>query len=187
MEIKNKSFEQQAARAPGPSGERVSFPKFLWQTSFLSSGRGPNIPKFLKEVRIFSGHSLKELHILSQSLFKRVFNEGEVIFHEGDLGFGFYLIAHGQVKISGQGEFVLERGEFFGELALLQERNEREISAVAMEGTCLLGLFRPGLDHLINTKPAVGVKFLQALGEVVSARFVELSKELHRLKKLPPR
>ena len=54
------------------------------------------------------------------------YSKGEIIFHEGDLGNEMYVIQSGKVRIfkniSGidQTLAVLEKGDFFGEMAVLE-------------------------------------------------------------------
>ncbi|MGB0452781.1 MAG: cyclic nucleotide-binding domain-containing protein [Bacteriovoracaceae bacterium] len=170
----------------------ISMLRFVWDVSALRSNDDNNIAKFLKDLSIFKDYSISELHKLANSMYLRNFEKDEQIFKSGDLGIGFYIVVKGQVKIivegahidkHSQSELFLDTGDFFGELALLQERSERNASAIATEGTVLLGLFRPDLDNLINTDPVIAAKFLQTVSSIISQRFLNLSLEYHRMKK----
>ncbi|MFH1034071.1 MAG: cyclic nucleotide-binding domain-containing protein [Pseudomonadota bacterium] len=100
-------------------------------------------------------------------IFGRVFGKGEVVFRQGDQGDHLYIIQSGAVEISrvlGGGPpatSILLTGDFFGELALVDQR-PRSATATAIDDTRLLPLSRgsvlrravsdPGLiTHLIKT------------------------------------
>ena len=65
----------------------------------------------------------------SQGIAQLHFEKDEVIFHEGDIGDFLYIITEGQVEIlqkRGNEELrlaILGKGEFFGEMALLNQRS----------------------------------------------------------------
>jgi voltage-gated potassium channel len=49
--------------------------------------------------------------------------KGEVLMREGDLGECMYFLVNGQVEVLGRtGTFLLKQGDFFGEIALLEQR-----------------------------------------------------------------
>ena len=66
------------------------------------------------------------------------FDDGSVVFHEGDVADRFYLILSGMAKVTKKEETgeqliaLLCRGQYFGEVALI--RNERRAVTVAAEG-----------------------------------------------------
>lgn len=77
----------------------------------------------------------------------RTYKDGDLIFREGDYGKEMYVIKSGRVKIfrSGQGRevqlAVLDPGEFFGEIAVLDNRR-RSANAVASMNTELIAIDR---------------------------------------------
>lgn len=77
---------------------------------------------------------------------------------------------------------TLESGDYFGELALLQENNIRNATIVA-KGSCeLLGIFRPDLDDLISEHPKVATRLIQSLSYIVTTRLLSVSRELEKVK-----
>ncbi|OYV91090.1 MAG: hypothetical protein B7Z68_10995 [Acidobacteria bacterium 21-70-11] len=77
-----------------------------------------------------------ETHRLQELLAR--FPAGSVIFREGDLGREMFIIQKGHVRISlsvgdhEQEVAVLEKGDFFGEMALLEQSPARSATAVAV-------------------------------------------------------
>jgi signal transduction histidine kinase len=72
------------------------------------------------------------------------YEEGEIIFNEGDAGDSLYLIAQGSVKISKKGRggrqetlTYLPAGDFFGEMALVD--NARRSAQASAQRDCVLG------------------------------------------------
>ena len=63
----------------------------------------------------------------------------------------------------------LSNGDFFGEMALLEDE-VRSAAAIATDHSRLLGFFRSDLQILIERKPALGNKILQNLSKVVCTR-----------------
>jgi CRP-like cAMP-binding protein len=90
--------------------------------------------KLLGAVPIFSSLDKKHLQTLATAAAERNFNPGDVIVSEGQKGLGFYLIAEGQVTVDKAGKTVamLGPGQFFGEMALLDEQpRTANVKAVA--------------------------------------------------------
>jgi CRP-like cAMP-binding protein len=124
----------------------------------------------------------------------RRFARGEVVFHEGDPGDTLHLIAKGRVAIrvaTALGDTatlaVLGAGDFFGELALLQERS-RTASVVALEKTETLALHRDDFDQMASENPSVHAFLAQVLGaqvrrltgQVMDALYVPAEKRVLR-------
>jgi CRP-like cAMP-binding protein len=76
---------------------------------------------------------------------------GETIVRAGDEPDGFYLVVSGEVEVRGE---RLGPGEFFGELALLDETT-RSADVVAAAPSTLLRLDRPGFDAFARYSDAV--------------------------------
>ncbi len=170
--------------------------KYFWQASPLAGSKNTNIPKFLRNIKVLKHLSDYELFLYSKFLHIRSFKTGEIIFQEGDGGFGYYQILSGTVGIHLEeddnaeevqnhiGPLVkLNKYEYFGELSLLEDQNRRNASAIALEDTILLTMFKPDLEELISRYPVVGAKLLQGLSLIVVARLNNVSSELKYYKK----
>ncbi len=176
----------------------ISLLKFFWQINPLLKTAKNKIPKFLRNLEVFKNFSDYELWDLSKALHRRTFEKGDIIFRENDLGVGFYFIVRGNVDIviendhSQSGEsstelqskvvVSLEKNDYFGELALLQERHLRNATAVAKEPCELLGIFKPDLDIIINERPVIASKLLQSISLIISNRLYSVTQEVRRLK-----
>ncbi len=166
-----------------PAKLRFSTIRYFWQSNPLIGRGSESVPRFLQQLDIFKNFTSLELSILARSLHQRSFSGGEVIFAENDTGVGFYLIYSGRVEVGAKSlhdddGLALKKGEYFGELALLQEKNVRNVSAVAREDCVLLGLFRPDVDDLIAARPSIAAKLLQSLGSILAERLIALSEEV---------
>ena len=111
---------------------------------------------------------------------------GETVFSEGDVGTEMFVIQSGSVEIAKRMKdemktlSVLEKGDFFGEMALLED-DCRSATAVARGETRLFGVIHPDLFHLFRRKPQLGVKLLSALTDVLARRLRLTNQELQRL------
>lgn len=141
----------------------------------------------LRRVPLFRGLNKADLEEFEKIIHRRRFKGGETIFWEGEPGVGMYIVQEGLVKITknvagGQPEELatLSQGEFFGELALLDE-SPRSASAVAAEDSRILGLFRPDLMALIERKPRLGNHVLFQLALLIGERLKHTNEELQSL------
>ena len=99
------------------------------------------------------------LEACAASLSVRRYRRGETIFHQGDPGQSLFIIESGAVKIvlpSPEGDegaiiATLARGDFFGELALL-DGAPHSATAVAIEPTQTLVLAREQFEQLVDTE-----------------------------------
>ncbi len=94
-----------------------------------------------------------------------------IIFSKGDPGDGLYVIAEGLVGIKtiskhGKEIFlnIMERGEVFGEIALLDGK-ERTAGAVAMESSELLFISRERFIPFVEQRPNLSRRLLEVLCE----------------------
>lgn len=157
----------------------------LWLDFFRKKADpSTNIRNALKSNILFETLSRRELDYLSSVIYERVYNPGEVIFEQGDRGFGMYVIAQGKVAIrtqSKEGETLLTTlsdGSFFGELSLIETENIRSASATALDRCLLIGFFKPDLTEILERKPAMGVKILYQLAFVLGRRLIESNGRL---------
>lgn len=166
--------------------------KYLWQSGPFSLANKENIPRFLTKVPVLNSFSDNELRIFSKFLHKRQFNTGEVIFRQGDAGYGFYFVFSGAVNVlhtAGTGNeqrehilATLEHYQYFGEMGLLQEYNRRNASVIATGPTTLIGLFKPDLETLLDAYPVVGAKFLREISLILANRLGYLMDTISQLR-----
>ncbi len=193
------SYEQDRQGQGADSREKkidLSLLKYFWQAGPLNFSKQDSIPRFLRKIKVLKNFSDGELYILSKYLNERNFRRSEIIFQQGDVGIGFYLIFSGQVEISvddnkfevdddmpqGKYSLNLERHDFFGELALLQENAIRNATATAKDDCILFGIFRPDLDDLILQYPVVAARLLQSVSMIIANRLFFLTQEVRFLK-----
>jgi CRP-like cAMP-binding protein len=160
----------------------------LWRNVFKKeSGQRESIFSTLRKVPLFKGMSKSELNEFDRIIHRRKYKEQETIFYEGEPGVGMYIVQEGSIGIykntsaSEKEELArLSAGEFFGELALLDE-TPRSANAVALEDAKILGLFLPDLLDLIDRKPRLGNKFLFHLAMLIGERLKHTNDELQAL------
>ena len=110
--------------------------------------------------------------------------DGHTVFAEGDPGDSMYFIAEGRVRIDKRthgGEqktlTLLERGDYFGEMALLDEK-PRSASAIATGQTKVLRLAKAAFDRMQGGQTGAGVSVLFAMIRTSSERIRRLSAQL---------
>jgi len=135
---------------------------------------------------LFAGLDERGLMSLAREMRLRRFRRGEVLFHQGDPGDALFVVTSGAVKIglpSEEGDEAIiatvRRGEFFGELALL-DGAPRSATATALEATETLVLPRSRFRELINGEPALRDALLAALTSELR-RLTTHVQELHFL------
>lgn len=98
------------------------------------------VMNMLKAVPLFSGFDKKRLQTLAQTVAERTYNSGDVIVTQGEKGVGFYLIAEGNVTVEKSGKPLasLGPGQFFGEMALLDEQPRVASVKAAARTRCLV-------------------------------------------------
>lgn len=161
----------------------------LWGNIFKKkNGDDEGILTTLRLVPLFADMSNGELREFEKLIHRRTFKANETIFWEGEPGVGMYVIQRGAVAIfkhaPGEGReelATLRNGEFFGELALLDE-SPRSATAVAKEPSDIIGLFRPDLFELLERKPRLGNKFLFQLASIVGERLKHTNSEIQALR-----
>ncbi len=111
---------------------------------------------------------------------------GEYIFKEGDLGTEMYIIHEGKVEIlsrASDGEdqllAVLEKGDIFGEMSVLEDL-PRAASARALTPSVLLQINGSTFDQMLQANPEIAVRMMRKL----SRRLRETDELLRGLQQL---
>ena len=146
----------------------------------------------LRSCVLFADVEKEPLRTLANGLRRRRYRRNEVIFHQGDPGDALHIVASGAVKIvlpSPEGEeaiiATLRRGDFFGELALL-DGAPHSATATALESTETLMLPRETLRELLSREEGLRDAMLAALarelrrltGHVEELHFLDLAGRL---------
>ena len=139
----------------------------------------PNLQRkkaFLRSLTLFDGLRDRELGYLIQSLHARTYHAGEPLFMEGDIGRALFILETGRVELTRQDErgaqaavYTVAPGEFFGEMALL-EQLPRTATATAAERSHVYLLYRSKLEGLLNHHPRIGGTIMTHLAQILSAR-----------------
>ncbi len=102
------------------------------------------------------------------SKYGKTFDSGKVIFREDEEGDKMYIIQEGTVRISktiGDSEYtlaVLEKGDFFGEMAIVS-RIKRSATAVAGETARLLEFDRQGFLGMIEKNAKIALNIIDKM------------------------
>lgn len=135
----------------------------------------------LRAVPFFARMDQEEAAELAGRLVLRRFGQGQVIFHHGDPGGLLYIISKGKVKITfstpdGQEATlaILGAGDFFGELALLDD-SPRSASAAALETTDTLTLHREDFRRYLDSNPDFALHVLQSMARNIRRLNSQLS------------
>ena len=118
------------------------------------------------EGKRFAGLLNEELQALEHTAKMRRFLAGQTIFRAGDPGDGFYLVESGSVIITAvvgkeaRQLATIAAGEFFGEMALLDEA-PRSATATAAEETRAFCIGRDELLALLEHRPKLALNLIR--------------------------
>lgn len=125
-------------------------------------------PDLLLEVPMFLTLPAEERQRIAAMMREENVPEGRVIFEVGDPGASMYIVQSGRIRISIPGDSGVEvqlatlgPGEFFGELALL-DQNPRSARATAAEDTVCLSLGRDQFLAFVAARPDTALAMLSA-------------------------
>jgi CRP/FNR family transcriptional regulator, cyclic AMP receptor protein len=175
--------------------DRLEIPilKYLWEASPLSFLAKESYHDFFKKISVLNSFTDNEVRLFTKFLHRREFMANEVIFKQGDTGYGFYFIFSGSVNIfashqpqnEDKGDFIirLEKRQYFGEMGLLEEFSRRTATIIAAENTVLLGIFKPDLERMLELYPVIGAKFLRETALIMANRMGQLTREIMIMKK----
>lgn len=123
----------------------------------------------LRRVSFFAEMSEQDLRQIDQLTTEKSYEAGEFVIQENTAAERFFIICQGKIQILKRFEddeelllAVHSDGEFFGEMALLDE-GPRSASARAVEATTLLEISRQDFDTLLIKAPVLAFGILKAL------------------------
>jgi CRP-like cAMP-binding protein len=140
-------------------------------------------PEELKQIAVLQAMDGDALARLAAALEEKDYADGQTVFAEGDPGDSMYFIAKGCVRIEKQAGAVqktltvLEAGDYFGEMALLDQK-PRSASAVATGVARILRLSKSAFDQMQTESGVAGMSVLFAMIRTSSDRIRRLSTQL---------
>ena len=159
-----------------PWEERDMVPTHLLQdprwAALLSQKRGfakEDRVKLLRETFLFHQFDYEELERISSIVRGRSYHGGEAVIEQDSKGDEAYIIQKGQVEVKVEDQIgethtvaVLSPGDFFGELALLEDA-PRSATIVAMDELEVLVLDRPVFEKFVQKHGGAKEKLSEAI------------------------
>jgi CRP-like cAMP-binding protein len=131
------------------------------------------------------GLSAQELRLLAKYSRERQYAADALIFAEGEPGDCLYIVVDGAVRISrmvpGMGEeclTILERGEVFGELALVDDQPRSADARAHRSTTTVFSISRSLLEEVLSMDPDAAVQFLNLLCRLLCRRLRAMNERL---------
>lgn len=138
----------------------------------------------LKQIALFSNLTNEHLQKIASIGAVRDVNAGQTLFKEGDTGDEFFVIMSGKVRISkmvpGIGEealAILEKGSYFGEMALVDE-TQRSADAIVHNSGQLWVIKKDDLDELMFLHKDLAYELLWTFVRTLSARLRETNDKI---------
>ena len=137
----------------------------------------------LRTVPIFSELSDEDITSLAHLALRKRYPKDTVVFFENEEGDFFFTILEGRIKVTILGDdgrevilSVLGRGDFFGEMALL-DNEPRSATAIAVEDTELLSLHRNDFQSVLADNRSI----MSALIRILTARLRRANHQISTL------
>jgi CRP-like cAMP-binding protein len=132
---------------------------------------------YLKQGDIFWGVSAECGKKIVDFSRKESFEEGQILFKEGDPADRFFSLVKGRVKLRiskiGQTVYTVSRaGEAFGWSSLIG-REVYSATAEIKEPSLLMIIDRAGLQKILEENPADGLIFFQNLSKTLGSRLMQ--------------
>ncbi len=143
--------------------------------------------ELLLNTMLFRGGSKDKIEHILELFQERHLDQNATIFTQNMPAEALYIVKNGRVRVSmmaGEGEemglLLLGPGEFFGELALIQEAN-RLVTARAETPVELLLLTRKDFQALIEQEPRIAAKALMVISKLLAMRVRAYHEKLKQL------
>ena len=142
------------------------------ERSETSPGRTADDEKlwYLQHINIFADMTEAEMRRLAERTTMRTYARGKVIAQPDDPPETIYLIKEGRVKLcryspTGREQIlaILDRGDIFGERALVGAR--ADMHCEAFEDTLICVLRRQDFEELMQSKPDLALRVMKVLAE----------------------
>jgi len=140
----------------------------------------------IQQVPLLAALPPEELSRLEPLLAKRNFPAGALLFREGEKGEVFYIILGGQVQVikslGSEDERVIGlngKGEFTGEMSLLNPERTRTASVRALNAVVALEVPLAEFESLLKRYPSVGYELVHVLSRRLDSSNTAAMHDLH--------
>ena len=130
---------------------------------------GPSV-ELLQRIPLFTELKPRELEHLSASFKERTFDPGDTVAIEGEGGAGFFVIESGEATVSVRGSerAKLGPGDYFGEIALIDDGARSATITADSELRCY-GLTSWEFRPLVEGNASIAWKLLETLAKRLRA------------------
>jgi CRP-like cAMP-binding protein len=124
----------------------------------------------LRRVPLFADLTKREVQQIARLFKERRFSEGQTVVQEGSGGAAFFVIESGEAKVfvGGKERSTLKPGDYFGEIALIDEGTRMATITASSELVCY-GLTYWDFRPLVEENGVIGWKLLQRLAKILRA------------------
>jgi CRP/FNR family cyclic AMP-dependent transcriptional regulator len=121
----------------------------------------------LEQVPLFEGLPHSELDRIAGSFKERRFSAGDTVAAEGASGIGFFVISEGTASVEAHGEQrgKLGPGDYFGEVALIDEQARRTATITADSDLTCYGITAWEFRPLVETNAQIAWRLLQVMAK----------------------
>jgi CRP/FNR family cyclic AMP-dependent transcriptional regulator len=123
--------------------------------------------ELLEQIPLFEGLPHDELGRIARSFKERRFSAGDTVAVEGAGGVGFFVIGEGtaSVDVHGEKRGQLGPGDYFGEIALIDDQARRTATITADSDLTCYGLTSWEFRPLVETNAEIAWKLLQVMAK----------------------
>lgn len=167
------------------SSNRITKSSF-WANFFKPPTENSELEEVILSMPPFKNLKAKSVKLLMKVIHNRVYAANEYVFFQNDPGIGLYIIIRGEILITQDEDSerfdlaLLGSGDFFGELALLDEE-KRSASAIALKESQLAVIFKPDLDEFTEAHQKEGIQILRGISQIVATRLRNLNQDYFAL------
>jgi len=139
---------------------------------------------FLNKIPIFDCLSSDEVQILATHMFFSKYNEGDIVFKEGEKAVYVYFVAYGALDVLKKSETggqvalaTLLKGRSIGEMAIIDEF-PRSATVRSRTKSTLILISRQDFNNILNNHTNIGIKILKGISRLLSHNLRKTSSRL---------
>lgn len=139
-------------------------------------------------VELFQGFSGEQLRLLAFGAERKIYRDGETVFHQDDLSNGGYVLISGQINLSlNDQEQIIEslgKNALIGELALISS-NRRSANAIAKGETHLIFISRELFRRMLGEYPELAGLLQVRIQRNVQSMLIKMTDIQEKLNRIP--